>query len=89
MPQAVTKDPDANLDYAFDWNDWLVSGDSISSFEVTATGVTVANPIHSAGKIIFWLTGGTDGTSYSVKCHIHTVQGRVDDRTMTIKCKTK
>ena len=51
MPNTFSKDPDAVLDYKFDWaastngsgaSDWLADGETISSHTITATtGLTV------------------------------------------------
>lgn len=85
----VTMDPQSNLDYGFDWTaaGWLAVGETISSFTVTVpTGVTLGTggqaPAQSAGKVTYWLTGGTVGNKYDVVCHITTSAGRQDDRTI-------
>lgn len=91
-----TKDPDAVLDYKFDWKtksngrgfaDWLDTGETITSITVTpATGITVdSSSITDAGTTVtVWLSGGTAGTEYTVACRIVTSAGRTDERTGTI-----
>lgn len=92
------KDPDAVLDYLFDWasntnsngtTDWLQSGETITDHTITATtGITVDSSalVNTATSVVAWLSGGTAGTKYNVTCHIVTSAGREDDRTIVIMC---
>lgn len=91
-----TKDPLAVLDYKFDWasltngnggSNWLATGETISSFTVTASaGLTIqsSSATDTNTSVTVWLTGGTAGTIYTVVCKIVTSQARTDERTMTI-----
>jgi len=95
------KDPDALLDYKFDWkaltngsgtSDWLATAETISSFTIDAdTGITVSSSAKSDGdtSVTVWLSGGTAGTDYSVRCEITTSLSRKDERTMTIQCRER
>jgi hypothetical protein len=84
------KDPDATLDFAFNWSDWLATGETISSYTITAQdGITLETAApheqsESNGKVTFWLSGGTANTWYTVACKIITNAGRTDERTMNI-----
>lgn len=79
------KDPDAVLDYAFDWSAWLASGETITDHTITAeTGITVDSSSESLGKVTVWLSGGTAGEWYTVACLIETSAGRIDERTMWV-----
>lgn len=83
------KDPEAILDYIFDWSSWLESGETISSFVMTVpTGLTEGTgtkaTAQAAGKVTVWLSNGTAGTGYVVECKITTSSGRVDERQMVI-----
>jgi hypothetical protein len=81
-----TKDPDAVLDYGFDWAAWLQTGETISSATWTVpTGITKTTQTENTTETVIWLSGGTAGTNYDVSCRIVTSGGRTDDRTMTIK----
>lgn len=85
------KDPDAVLDYKFDWSDWL-NGDTISTRLVTVdSGITKNSDSISDTNtsVTVWLAGGTIGSSYSVHCRITTAAGRTDDRTVTIVIKNR
>jgi len=80
------KDPGANLDYSFDWEDWLAVGETIStsSWSVSA-GITKGSETDTDTTTTVWLTGGTAGTAYTITCTVTTSTGRIDDRSMTIK----
>ena len=77
------KDPTAEVDYLFDWTLWL-GADSIASHTVTATGVDVDSSTSDGHKVTAWLAGGTADTWAEVTCHITTVNGRIEDHTMSI-----
>lgn len=92
MPQQFTKDPDAVLDYKFDWSDWLATNETISSQTTTAsTGLTVdSSSITDANKsVTVWLSSGTVGNTYTVRSRITTSASRTDDRTMQIVIRDK
>ena len=84
---AYTKDPDAVLDWKFDWSRWLAAGETITSHTVTPTaGLTVDSSLVTDDdtSVTAWLSGGTAGTRYTVTCHIVTSAGRADDRTIYV-----
>jgi len=82
------KDPDATLDYKFDWagltngqtgatSDWLdtVNSEIITAITVTApAGITVdSSAITDSGtSVTVWLSGGTHGQIYDIACKITT-----------------
>lgn len=96
-----TKDPNAVLDYKFDFaastngsgdEDYLASGETISTATVTAeTGLTVDSSAKSDNdtSVVAWLSGGTDGEDYDVTCRIVTSASRTDDRTIVIKVRQR
>jgi hypothetical protein len=74
------KDPDAVLDYDWDWTEWL-GNDTIDSFSVIVpTGMTLADATQADGVVKAWLSGGVAKTSYVVTCQITTLGGRTDER---------
>ena len=84
------KDPCAVLDYAFDWNAWLASGETINSHVVTVpTGLTNDSDSESGGIVTVWLSGGTAGTSYIVACKIVTGDGRTEERSITVRVRER
>jgi hypothetical protein len=87
----IKKDPDATLDYAFDWSEWLGT-DTIGSYEVSIQpGLTIANHYSdpTEKKVIIWLSGGTIGDSYNLLCRVRSVLGRTDDRSIAIVVESK
>lgn len=95
--KTFVKDPDAVLDYQFDWQEldrpWLSLGEEIVastiSLEVGATDLTIDNTTHDATSATVWLSGGEVGKDYEVTNHITTNQGRQDDRTMLIQVRER
>lgn len=85
------KDPDAVLDYAFDWEEyWLGSSETIASHTITVqTGITKDSDSESDGIVTVWLSGGTAGNTYEVACEIVTTSGRTDERTISIICNER
>ena len=92
MP-AYLKDPSAVLDFGFDWQLWLASGETISASTWTitedetspSTTLFKASDTHNTTATTAWLSGGTPGVDYVLTNHITTSAGRQDDRSMTIK----
>ena len=95
------KDPDAVLDYKFDWkaltngngdSDWLASGETISTFTVAVdTGITKdsAAKADTNTSIVIWLSGGTDEVDYEVACEIVTSASRTDERTARVPVRER
>lgn len=98
--ESKTKDPDAVLDYRWEWqaNGWLTAGDTITdaTFTVyTVTGETLPDSDTTPVDVdsysftdtdaTAWVSGGTLGEVYLVTCHVETAQGRADDRSLKIK----
>lgn len=84
------KDPDAVLDYTWDWNRWLQQGESITAHTIIApSGITLDTSGTDAGLVTAWLRGGTNGQTYAVTCRIETDQGRTDDRSIAIWVKDR
>ena len=86
-----THDPDARLDYLFDWAQWL-STDEDTITEATVTGpdgITVEPATFTDTGVSAWVSGGSAGESYDLTCHIVTAAGREDDRSITLVCKER
>ena len=83
--ETFIKDPDAVLDYAMDWSDWLGDSETISSHTVTVDdGLTKDSDSESDGIVTIWLSGGTVNNTYNVVVHITTSDSRTDDRTFRV-----
>lgn len=101
MAQRFTKDPDAVLDYVFDFaaatngtgsTNYLESGETISTAIIAPdAGITVdsSSITDSNTSVTVWLSGGTIDSEYDVTCRINTSANRTDDRTITISVKQK
>ena len=101
MTNRYIHDPEAVLDYRFDWkastngygsSDWLGAEEIITDHTVTAeAGLTVDSSelVSTSTAVVAWLSGGSVGVSYKVTCHIVTNQGREDDRTITIMVQSR
>jgi len=101
MAQCFIKDPDAVLDYKFDWaastngsgdTDWLGSGETINSHTVTVdTGLTkdTSALTDSDTSVTVWLSGGTAGEDYDVAVKIVTSDSRTDERTIEIQVRNR
>lgn len=81
------KDPQAVLDWAFDWTNWLAVGETISGTPVVTvdSGLVKDSQSNTATKVTVWLSGGVLGATYEVACRITTNQGRTDERTIGIR----
>lgn len=93
---SVVKDPEAVLDYAFDWTQWLgeVSDTIVAATATVVPGdassnVTVDSVSFTDTKVIAWVSGGTDSDTVELICHITTAAGREDERTMYLKMKER
>jgi hypothetical protein len=87
-----SKDPNAVLDWRFDWSGWLADAETITSHTVTAaTGLTVDSSLTTDDdtSVTAWLSGGTAGTRYTVTCHIVTSASRADDRLINVDVRER
>lgn len=93
----IDKDPDAILDYPFDWSKWLaVVNDTIASVTwiIDASLAKVSSSFTSTVATIF-VSGGVLAVapaSYNVvpiTCRIVTAGGRTEDRTITLRIKPR
>jgi len=92
MTNVFSKDPNATLDFGFDWSQWLATGESISSYTITVSGSTTLTKIsdtNTSGSVIVWLSGGTSGSRYEVACLITTSANRTDERTIKLDIRNR
>lgn len=86
MPTRFRKDPEAVLDFQFDWTAWLADGETITDHTITVpSGITNDSSSVASGVVTVWLSGGTAQTDYRVECLITTSAGRTDERSMTVR----
>jgi hypothetical protein len=81
------KDPNAVLDYQWDWTDWLPAGDTITTANVSITSgdVTLNSQSNTTTAVTAWISAGTAGTEATLVARVTTAQGRTDDRTIGLK----
>lgn len=84
MPR-VTKDPDALLDYVFDWSDWLETDVITSSTWTVDAGLTRESDSATTTQTSVWLSGGTVGGVYEALNRIVTGGGRTADRVLLVR----
>ena len=84
MPLAIIeKAPVAVLTYTIDWTAWLSGADTISTATWTVpSGLTSVLETTTGYKASIKLSGGTAGSTYDLKCHVVTVGGLEDARTL-------
>jgi hypothetical protein len=88
-PNGNKVDPDAVLDWHWNWGDWLATSESITTKTITVTEgtATVGTPSESGGIVTAFVSVPVaDATSGLVKlrCRITTSAGRTDDRTIIL-----
>jgi hypothetical protein len=90
MPISFIKDPEAVLDYKWDWTNWLEEDETILAYTVTVpTGIVLDTDFSNGKMITAWFSGGTAAKDYWVNCHIITSQNREDDRRISIQCRNR
>lgn len=77
------KSPSDRKDYVLDWRKWL-SGATISSYTVSATGATINSHSESNGIINIVVEGGTDRTDALITCQITTSNGLIATETVRL-----
>ncbi|MFJ4828412.1 hypothetical protein ACIP79_00500 [Streptomyces sp. NPDC088747] len=84
------KDPDAVLDWVWDWSDWLAPGETITTSDFTVSaGLDLDSDSNTLSSATAWLSGGEPGTPYLVANRITTSAGRTDERSITIRVKNR
>ena len=83
------KDPDAVLDYAIDWSDWLGTDTISTSAWTVDSGITKDSDSNTITTATIWLSGGAAGEHYECTNRITTADGRTDDRTIVIQIQEK
>ena len=92
MPNVFDKDPNAVLDYQWDWADWLAVGETISTVTIIMpVGITKDSQSNTTTTVTIWLSGGTVGDGYKVTCRITTnsVPARTEDRSIYLICRER
>jgi hypothetical protein len=86
------KDPQAILDFGFDYEEWLdgdtitASAWAISGPDAVLVGTSPPATFNTISTTV-WLSAGTVGESYVVTNHITTALGRQDDQCLYVVIK--
>lgn len=81
------KDPDATLDWIFDWTPWLGDFETIIDAQfIVDPGIVVESFSHTQRTATVWLSGGNESQVYRITNRITTSDGRIDDRSFTLRC---
>jgi hypothetical protein len=87
--KTLAKDPNAILDYTFDWDPWLDVGETISSHTATVVGAVKDSSANSTTAVTIWVSGGTADTTATVACRIVTSAARTDERTIALRIQDR
>ena len=93
----ISKDPEAQLFYTFDWSQWLTTGDAIDTAVYTIAArvndpdplTKVSSGIQSGNKTYIELKDGQAGKSYTVSVKVTTTDGLVDSRYFKVKVEPR
>lgn len=86
------KDPDALLDHEMNWAAWLEDDTIADSEWLVPAGITKdpdKGDTFTDTVTVIWLSGGTEGEKYELTNRITTAAGRIDDRTASVKIRSK
>lgn len=86
------KDPDAVLDFFFDWSKWLQPNEVIELSVYIVEGsasIELFDKSVDGGYAWFWARGGVAGEAVKITNRITTDQGRTDDDTAILRIRSK
>lgn len=91
--RSFKKDPNAELDYTFDWAPWLTPiSDTIASVSwilndgtVIVGGIALESQANTATTATAVISGGVVDTTELLTCRITTTGGRIDDRSIELR----
>jgi len=88
------KDPDAIVDYQFDWSPWLQTDRiSTSTWSISPSGsltvVAASETIISQLQTRCFVEGGDVGEEYTLTNRVETIGSRTDDRSIKIRIQNR
>lgn len=85
------KDPQAKVDFGFDWSIWLNSGDELagSSWLCDPLGLSLISSSFTPILSSLVVASGTIGATYALTNHIVTLDGLEDERTLYISIQNR
>lgn len=90
----VVKDPDARIDFEFEWSPAYPDGQAVVASIWTcipdeAGGVAVAAASHDLVKSVATLAGGIAGHVYRVTNRVTMSDGQIDERSLTMRVEER
>jgi hypothetical protein len=97
MQKTIVKDPDATLDYGFNWSSWLQTDEEIAESSWTADddeleiGSGAFAPQTDGSRTTVWLSGGVAGQKYRVTNRVTTdnTPPRTDERSFFVSVRDR
>ncbi len=83
------KDPDATLDYQFNWAPSLEDDEISTSVFLLPDGLTEVSSQNTATTATIIVSGGSPCGVYRITNRITTIAGRVEDKTIYIRVKER
>lgn len=87
----ISKDPQAQLTYTFDWSNWLETGDGLSTVSYSAaarrndpTPIVIESSGISGNTTYVELSGGQADKTYIITCAVTTTDGLTDRRNFRV-----
>ena len=82
-----SKQPAEVLDYTFNIEKWMASGDTVQSATATSTPVGLTNYVTNGTTTSpsVWASGGADGKLYKVTLTVVTADGRTKEFEMKLQ----
>jgi hypothetical protein len=81
-------DPDARLDYRFDWSAWLAEQEIIDTHQVIVSGDATVQSSADGTSVTVWVEDA-EPRSVRLTCRVSTSHGRTDDRTIRLLVKDR
>jgi hypothetical protein len=90
----IAKDPDARIDFEFDWHAACPEGQGLIASQWTvvpgeAAGVVVTGAAQNLMRSTVTLAGGIAGHVYRVTNRITLSDGQIDERSMTVRVEER
>jgi len=93
MSFQIPIDPDAKLDFGYNWSAWLPTGVTIdiSDWTITPTGPVLSNGSNDNTTTAIYVAGCTSGVTYTLTNQITTTgtPARVDGRSIVLVCRKR
>lgn len=86
MKTTFAQDDDDILYRAFDWQNWLSDGETITVADVTCDddAIIISDVSIDGSKVKYQVKGGVAGKAYTVSCKIETSAGETIERSIKL-----